>query len=151
MRSPPVKPAVPPAVERMTRRLFTEILAALSRALRDEGLTIAQIAALHLVDRDGELRPAAISDALALSASAVSRLVDDLARRELIERVEDPDDRRARLLRPTSRGVELVARVSRERVDLIVATMSRYAPASVVRLVFAAMERGDRHLARREG
>ncbi|MBN9794696.1 MULTISPECIES: MarR family winged helix-turn-helix transcriptional regulator [unclassified Pseudonocardia] len=39
-----------------------------------------------------------------LSLAATAELVDDLQRRGYLERVRDPDDGRARLIRPTARG-----------------------------------------------
>lgn len=137
------KPRVPAAVERATHRLFTEILTSLSRVLRDQNLTIAQVAVLHVLDLEPDVRSTSLVERLGLSASAVSRLVDDLVRRGLVERVDDPDDRRAKGLRVTTEGRDLVASISRARVEKIFETMTRSAPASVVRLVMAAMERSE--------
>ena len=43
-------------IERLTRRVFTRVVTALARTMRDQELTVAQIAVLHLLDQDGEAR-----------------------------------------------------------------------------------------------
>ena len=129
----------PPAVERATRILFTRLLTVLSRALRDYDLTLAQLAALHLVDQAGTLRVTALSDELALSPSAASRFVDDLVQRGLLVRDEDPSDRRAKRLALSPKGSTLLQETGELRVETLVGGMSEYAPAPLVEAVFKVM------------
>lgn len=129
----------PPAVERATRIMFTRLLTVLSRALRDHELTLAQLAALHLVDHAGTLRVTALSDELALSPSAASRFVDDLVQRGLMEREEDPDDRRAKRLQLSAKGAALLQETGDLRVDTLVGVMSEYAPAPLIEAMFKVM------------
>jgi DNA-binding MarR family transcriptional regulator len=45
-----------------------------------------------------------LADKLGVTKQAVGPLVDDLEREEIVERIDDPDDRRAKLIRWTKRG-----------------------------------------------
>ena len=59
----------------------------------------------------------AISREQVLTTGGVTRLVDRMAAAGLVERAEDPDDRRGRLVRLTPKGEEVVARASRLHVE----------------------------------
>jgi DNA-binding MarR family transcriptional regulator len=125
-------------VERFTRMMFTRIIAALARTLRDEALSIAQVAALHLIDQAGALRVTVLADELTLSASATSRLVEGLVQRDLVARDEDPDDRRAKVLTLTPAGRRFIERVSEGRLATI-AGAAQDLPKELVARVLAAM------------
>ncbi|WP_441290746.1 MarR family winged helix-turn-helix transcriptional regulator [Sorangium sp. KYC3313] len=109
-------------IERFTRMMFSRIIAGLARALHEEDFSVAQVAALHLVDQDGPVRVTALATSLGLSASAGSRLADGLVQRGLLARQEDPEDRRAKTLALTPLGRRFVDRASVERVRMIMET-----------------------------
>jgi len=44
------------AIERMSRAMFTRIISSLTRTMQEEELSVAQVAALHLVDERGSMR-----------------------------------------------------------------------------------------------
>lgn len=115
-------------LERFTRRMFTRIITSLSQTLREEELSIAQVATLYLLDDRGRLRIGDVGAELDQGAPSVSRLVDDLVARGLVERAEDPSDRRARVLALTAKGRKLVERTSNVRVETISAA-ARDVPA----------------------
>jgi DNA-binding MarR family transcriptional regulator len=119
--------------------MFTRIIAGLARMLRDEELTVAQVAALYLIDEQGSSRVSQIAGVLSLSASAASRLVDGLVTRGLVVRQEDPSDRRAKALSLTARGRRFVAETSEERVRVI-AEAARSLPEEVVAKMMAAAD-----------
>lgn len=52
-----------------------------------------------------------IATAVGASMPSVSRAVDNLVRKELLSRIEDPEDRRRRMLTLTDEGTEVVNRV----------------------------------------
>jgi DNA-binding MarR family transcriptional regulator len=58
-----------------------------------------------------------VAEAIGRSPSATSRLVDGLVRRRLVERHEEPDDRRQRAVRLTQRGQAILRVVDRARAD----------------------------------
>ncbi len=49
----------------------------------------------------------------------LSRVVGDLTAAGVLQRVSDPEDRRAALVQATSEGRELVERIRRERTDVL--------------------------------
>lgn len=53
-----------PAIEAFTRMMFTHIITGLARLLRNEGLSIGHIAALHLLDQHGTRSVSEIAAAL---------------------------------------------------------------------------------------
>jgi DNA-binding MarR family transcriptional regulator len=125
-------------MERFTRMMFTRIITGLARTLRDEEFTVAQIAALHLVDQEGTLRVSALAEALGLSASAGSRLVDGLVQRGLLTRAEDPQDRRARVISLSDDGRRFIERASIERVA-VVEESARSLPGRLSELMSAVL------------
>ena len=110
-------------LETFTRAMFTKIITALARTLRDEALSIAQVAALHILDQQGTSRVSDLAEQLGMSASAASRLTDVLVQRGLLARAEDPDDRRAKALTVTADGRAFVARIGEDRVQVVLATL----------------------------
>ena len=69
-------------------------------------LSLTQLKGLSVLDEHAEeaLSVKALSERLGLSLAATSRSVDGLVKRKLIERDEDPDDRRVRRVRLTARA-----------------------------------------------
>lgn len=108
-------------LETFTRAMFTRIITALARMLRDEALSIAQVAALHILDQQGTSRVSDLAEQLGMSPSATSRLTDGLVQRGLLARTEDPDDRRAKALSVTADGRAFVTRIGEDRVQTILA------------------------------
>jgi DNA-binding MarR family transcriptional regulator len=107
------------AIERITRRMFTRIISSLSRTLQEEELSVAQVATLYLLDEHGTMRIGDVGNALDRAAPATSRMIDDLVASGLVERKEDPSDRRARVLSLTSKGSKFIARAGEARVKTI--------------------------------
>lgn len=109
-------PALGSPVETLTRRMFTRIIASVARSLREHDLSVAQLAALYMLDDRKALRVTEVSTELSLSLPTTSRLVDDLVRQGLVARDEDPNDRRARILTLTAKGRGFIEKSSEARV-----------------------------------
>jgi DNA-binding MarR family transcriptional regulator len=105
-------------IERATRWMFTRIISALARTLRDRDLSVAELAALHLCDEDPDLLQSQLADHLNLSAPAASRLIDGLVGRELLRREESAADRRARHVKLTPRGHALLDTLAEVRMTI---------------------------------
>jgi MarR family transcriptional regulator for hemolysin len=91
---------------------------AVDRRLHPFGLTEATwLPLIYLARAPVPMRQKDLADALTLDGSSVVRLLDALEAAELVERRIGYDDRRARIIVPTRRGlsiVEQVEAVSRE-------------------------------------
>lgn len=74
--------------------------------LQREGQTRLRIAHTALFPHitDAGVRLTALADRLGVTKQAVGPLVDDLEAEGVVERVDDPDDRRAKLVRWTAKG-----------------------------------------------
>jgi DNA-binding MarR family transcriptional regulator len=131
-------------IEAFTRMMFTRIITALARLLRDSALSLPQIAALHLVDQRGEMRLAELAEQLGLTPSATSRLVDGLVQRDLLGRAEDPQDRRNKSLTLTEEGREFLAEIGESRVQVILSAAEQLPKALVTSVLAAIREHGPR-------
>jgi DNA-binding MarR family transcriptional regulator len=86
---------------------------------------------------DGEPTVKALAERLGLSLPGASRAVDQLARRGLLDRREDVDDRRCKRLSITDAGRELVHRLDDARRDALEAFAQGIDPAHRERLLAA--------------
>ena len=107
---------------RLTDQTLSSLTAALTHASRayraaadkvasDFGLSRATGLPVLVISRfgDGGVRPGILAETLSLEASSLVRIVDHLIGSGLVERHEDPQDRRARILRLTDEGLKTAA------------------------------------------
>jgi len=73
------------------------------RFLAELDLTLPMAITLRLLDEPRRMSD--LADRLACDASYMTGIADRLEKRGLVERIEDPTDRRARLLRLTDDGI----------------------------------------------
>lgn len=106
-------------IERFTRILFSKVIQRLAVVVSEEHLSFSQVAALHIIDREGVVNVNDISTSLNLSMSATSRMIDELVKKDLIERKEDQENRRAKTLSLTTSGRKFMDTLSIERVKII--------------------------------
>ena len=132
--------AQPPVnnIETFMRAMFTSLIVGLSRSLQDLQLNIAELAALHLIDRHGTLRVGDIAKLLDIGLVAASRAVSTLVDQGLVVRTEDPADRRSRSLTLSDAGLDLIDATSAERVDMAITTAAEL-PGPVTERVAAVL------------
>jgi DNA-binding MarR family transcriptional regulator len=127
---------VPPESERLTRSLtlfrhgilrdgFLDAI----RAMDDHDLSVAQMATLMLLDAEGSCTVSDLASDLGRSLSATSRLLDQLVRRGLVTRAEDPHDRRVKRVALAERGRALIGRVQRRRAEAQLSVMAALSDA----------------------
>jgi len=105
----------------------------LGRAIEQEcGISHLMFEVLLILGRAGDpgLSMGAIGREQVLTTGGVTRLIDRMAAAGLVERVEDPGDRRGRLVRLTPRGEETVVRAARVHVENIERHFLEPLPAS---------------------
>jgi len=105
-------------------------------------LTMSQLKGLVLLANNGPMMVSHLAEALAIGKPAASILVDRLVQLELVERAEDPLDRRRALVRLSSRGEDLVVRLRQGGRERMRAWISRLDDGDL-----AALWRGLRALA----
>jgi len=81
------------------------------------GMTVAQAATLEVLRLEGPMRLTALGRRLGISPSTLTRNVQRLEDRELVERVPDPDDARATVARLTPGGERAAAEVERQELE----------------------------------
>lgn len=80
-------------------------------------LTMAQLRGLFVVANEGPLSIGQVATAVGIAPPKASLLVDQLVQAALIERAEDPSDRRRMLTCVTPTGAALVERLRHGRLD----------------------------------
>lgn len=71
---------------------------------------------MELQEREGD-SVSNLGGCIGLSPAATSRSIDQLVRRGLVERVESPEDRRARQLRLTEAGTDVLRQTTEARIQ----------------------------------
>jgi MarR family transcriptional regulator for hemolysin len=87
--------------------------AAADKVASDYGLSQATGLPVLVISRFGEsgVRPGVLAETLGLEPSSLVRVVDHLLESGLLERHEDPNDRRAKILRLTEAGEKTAERI----------------------------------------
>jgi DNA-binding MarR family transcriptional regulator len=99
---------------------FAERLAKLNLVPSDAGI-------LRIVGSTPAITQQALANTLGIVPSRLVSLIDDLESRELIERRDNPDDRRSYALHMTGKGrstLEAIGRVAREHQQALLAALS---------------------------
>ncbi len=124
---------------------FRVVLVRLLRQIRARSgheLTSSQSSVLARVEQCGPLRMGALADAEGMSPATISRLIDGLVQMDLIERIADPEDGRASLVRVSPEGDALLAEVRARGTLLLRAALNRLNPSEreVLRGALPALE-----------
>lgn len=108
----------------------------LNEALKPLGVSFTQYTALSILRGEAEgLASTAIGDQMFTRDSDVTRLVDRLLRRGLVERIRDSTDRRVVRVRLTVEGGELVDRLDGPVLAVIAKTFAGVKAKRIRRLI----------------
>ena len=80
-------------------------------------LTIGQLKCLFFISNLGSTNSKALADALDVTPTNVTGIVDRLVKQGLVSRKEDPQDRRVLVLKATKKGKELVFSLRERRTS----------------------------------
>jgi DNA-binding MarR family transcriptional regulator len=80
----------------------------LIRFSKGTGLSMAQMSALFHLHRGNECGVSNIGEHLGVTNAAASQMIDRLVQNGLVERTEDPTDRRVKQLKLTDKGTALI-------------------------------------------
>jgi DNA-binding MarR family transcriptional regulator len=112
----------------------------LARSLRHQGTTALspfQVSALASVDEFGPLRISSLATLESVGAPVATRIVASLEELDLLERTEDPDDKRASLVELSDHGRDVLAALWSERTIGLSSRLELLSPAERNRLVLA--------------
>jgi len=102
--SPPLTETIRQGIDQVTHRSFHEHI----RFVKASGLSMPQFNILMQLHYQRACGVSDISTRMDITSAAASQLVEKLVQAGLLERAEDPHDRRVRQLRLTVGGQELV-------------------------------------------
>jgi len=122
------------APEDELHRAFVRLFRRLKRMSTMGGLDPALAAVLHELGCTGPIRVSVLAEAMRLDQSTVSRHVSALEQARLVERLDDPDDRRAALLSMTPAGRRRLATILEERRAIFRAATADWSDADRARL-----------------
>src|SRR5690349_8739697 len=122
------KPTDDDAIELISRRIFTRAIVGLTVTLREQQLSVAQVATLFLLSARSPQTLSEVAATVGLTTSAASRMVDGLVKSGLVVRREATQDRRQRLLSLAPAGERLIERASMERVQVIKSAIAQLPP-----------------------
>ena len=88
-------------------------------------LTIGQVKSLFFITNQGSTTSRRLAVALKVTPSNVTGIVDRLVQQGLVSRQENPEDRRALLLRATEEGEAIVADLRERRASYLTELLSR--------------------------
>jgi DNA-binding MarR family transcriptional regulator len=94
-------------------------------------LTMAQMKALQVLYHGGPAKVSDLAEALGISAPSMTGTLERLVRQGLVERHDDPADRRLVISRLTEAGSALVERLHQGRRARLMAALERLDPAVV--------------------
>ena len=122
--SPPISPDARETAARLTalvRHVFRYDRGDQLRLIEQSGLSMTQTKVLLELGGFGQCPEAwgvsELAERFGVSTPSMSRAVDSLVRDELATRGEDPDDRRARQVRITAKGKEIVEKLVAVRLS----------------------------------
>lgn len=127
-------------IERFTRTMFTQIIRKLAAFLAEGDFSISEIAALHVVQKQGGMPIQALGKELNLSISATSRLVTGLVKKGYFLRRPDPEDKRTKIVSCSKAGERLLDDMSLARVGAVYEIIPTL-PAEIPRQIMAAVSK----------
>ena len=108
---------------------------ALYELLDELDVSFSHVKALHaLVDLDRPVSVKELAEDVGMSLPGASRLVEQLHQRGLVDRREDPADRRTKRLLPTAAGLAAVERIDTARLQSLQAYTAALSPGQRDRL-----------------
>ena len=120
-------------------------------SMKQDGLSMPQIYALMYLYHEGEVRISDIGVLMEVGKAAASQLVERLVQQDLVERVEDESDRRARKIRLLPKSLRLIEKglqVQRQQMGELMSQLTPEEMATVqkaFRYLIEAMHKGGSH------
>ncbi len=103
--------------------------------VRKNAVTLLMYLHHHLPQGSPGMQPSELGERLKLTRPTVTTLVNSLEEHDLVERVNDEDDRRVIYVRPTSRGLAAVQQAKEEFAKNIAEIMDHLGPEDGKELV----------------
>lgn len=104
---------------------------------REKNLSMAQINALFRIYYRGACDVSSLSEEMGVTSAAASQLLERLVQQGLVERTEDPQDRRTKRITLTITGQEIVQESIRARQNWVAALEDLLTPDEKAQIITA--------------
>jgi DNA-binding MarR family transcriptional regulator len=94
------------------RYVSNHVSAAFARKVESEGVTVSEWVVLRTLFDAAPCSPRVLADCTGLHKAPISRLLDRLLQKQLVQRKADPEDARAQIITLTPKGSALVPRLA---------------------------------------
>jgi DNA-binding MarR family transcriptional regulator len=130
MQTPVPQLSEPAAAAQTAEDAVMGLMMAFGRRMRQrqpgDEIDFSSLPLLKLLSHQGPMRLSALAQALGLDASTVSRHVRQLEDRGMLQRTEDPDDRRASRVAVSERGSDCLGTAFEARRHLITVALQEF-------------------------
>jgi DNA-binding MarR family transcriptional regulator len=109
-------------LQRQVRRILRSRM---TDAWMNLNLTIPQLKSLFLIAREGSMNTKSLAEALGVTPSNVTGIVDRLVKQGLVSRQENPEDRRMLLIRVTDKGEAILTSLREETISSMSEVLAR--------------------------
>ena len=99
-----------------------------NRHLQDFHLTVSQFGVLEALYHLGPLTPGQLCEKILRSTGNLTLVIDNLAKRQLVMRTPNPEDRRSTIIELTAAGQELLERIFPQHVATVTQEVSVLSP-----------------------
>lgn len=99
--------------------LYHHLMRTADRLMAEQGASLARTKLLLCLEKRGPMRGTDIAEFFSQSPRTVTEAIDGLEKSGLVQRTQDPTDRRAKLVQVTPKGVEAAAKTEPVRRQLI--------------------------------
>lgn len=115
-------------------RAAESVTARVNRHLTDYGLTVSQFGALEALYHLGPMNQGELAEKILKSSGNMTLVVDNLAKRGLVERQRDIEDRRRITVQLTPEGEALIAKIFPSHVETVQEEIGALTPEEQVEL-----------------
>ncbi|GGM14197.1 hypothetical protein GCM10010841_23500 [Deinococcus aerophilus] len=120
-------------MQQLHRLVSDRIMGALQSELQGEDVSFTQMTAMYKVRAFAPISVTALAEHLGVSLPATSQLIQELVRRRLMERRENPDDRREKLLALSDKGQQFLSIKEKTMMGAYSEVFGRVAPETLGR------------------
>ena len=99
--------------------LYHHLMRTADRRMAEQGASLARTKLLLCLEKRGPMRATDIAEFFSQSPRTVTEAIDGLEKAGLVQRTQDPSDRRAKLVQVTPKGIEAAAKTEPVRRQLI--------------------------------
>ena len=111
-----------------------------SERLLREGISMAQLHVLNLVESHGEMAMSRLAEMLDVSLSNATGLIDRIEERGLVERMRVPTDRRMVLVRLTPTGRQMLEEIEVVREQILRRVLDQLDPSQLAGVASAMVD-----------